>query len=593
MTIQWISGDSFTCVSTDTKPVLVPVDTKAIETNTEDIWRFNGTSWVLFSANDKTESLTNKTIDFDLNTIANKFNVSYVVYKSGAVYKARDMVAGTTLSSDSNPAVVLQAAITPGKDVYISGGDYTFPAGFTSISFPSSSTGKMSRVTAATDAKFIVPQGYADAVFKMATYVNNCRYSGGRFEEAGTPARNWYPFELRNDGTLGPDGTVFNQVGDYFAKQAKALIKLSCYMPLSWVNSNKIHEITGWDCKYVIEFYQDPAASIPTGEFPTPLAHHFAANVFSNIGYQTDLATLIGVKDIQGESNVFENVTIWDLQHGNNNTGAKSGNILSNARFTKVLYGTLADSLLAQPEQDKSAGQDTICVAYNNTSKYPRSLEDSFDTKRKYGRIVPSLANTFDGILTGLGTNLTGSNTVIANNIWYTVGTYVRYPTGNVAGNRAGRVFPNVAVRSANSKFSIRWNLNELPSGTCRAWFGFTTNMGDPTGDTEASGKEVFMLGFRAADTNYQCIHNDGGTPAIYNDTGIGCNNTSQHTLQVMADEPNTRFLWKVDTTGWNAVTTDIPGISTLMGIVFGIQITNTTVRTFDVLDLEAKIDVI
>ena len=49
MAIQWISGDTFTCLSADTKPTLVPADTKAIETNTDDVYRFNGTSWVLFS----------------------------------------------------------------------------------------------------------------------------------------------------------------------------------------------------------------------------------------------------------------------------------------------------------------------------------------------------------------------------------------------------------------------------------------------------------------------------------------------------------------------------------------------------------------
>ena len=62
MAIQWIAGDTFTCVSGDTKPTLVPAETKAIETNTDDVYRFNGTSWVLFAANDKTETLTNKTI---------------------------------------------------------------------------------------------------------------------------------------------------------------------------------------------------------------------------------------------------------------------------------------------------------------------------------------------------------------------------------------------------------------------------------------------------------------------------------------------------------------------------------------------------
>lgn len=49
MAIQWMAGDTFTCLSTDTKPTLVPANTKAIETDTDDTYKFSGTAWALFS----------------------------------------------------------------------------------------------------------------------------------------------------------------------------------------------------------------------------------------------------------------------------------------------------------------------------------------------------------------------------------------------------------------------------------------------------------------------------------------------------------------------------------------------------------------
>lgn len=134
MAIQWISGDTFTCVSGDTKPTLVPTDTKAIETNTDDIYRFNGTSWVLYLANDKTETLTNKTIDSDVNTVKLPL-CSVMVYKAGTTYKAKDMESGTTLATTSttDASVVINAAINNipgaaargwGGRVFIHAGDY-------------------------------------------------------------------------------------------------------------------------------------------------------------------------------------------------------------------------------------------------------------------------------------------------------------------------------------------------------------------------------------------------------------------------------------------------------------------------------------
>jgi parallel beta-helix repeat protein len=46
LAIQWVGRD-IVCLSTDTKPTLVPVNTKAFETNTGVTYRFNGTAWIV------------------------------------------------------------------------------------------------------------------------------------------------------------------------------------------------------------------------------------------------------------------------------------------------------------------------------------------------------------------------------------------------------------------------------------------------------------------------------------------------------------------------------------------------------------------
>jgi parallel beta-helix repeat protein len=48
MAIQWVGRD-IVCLSTDTKPTNVPVNTKAFETNTGVTYRFNGTAWIVES----------------------------------------------------------------------------------------------------------------------------------------------------------------------------------------------------------------------------------------------------------------------------------------------------------------------------------------------------------------------------------------------------------------------------------------------------------------------------------------------------------------------------------------------------------------
>ena len=69
MAVTWVGRDIY-CAAADVASLTtnVPANTKAYVDN-DDVYRFNGTSWVLFAANDKTETLTGKTISGSSNTL--------------------------------------------------------------------------------------------------------------------------------------------------------------------------------------------------------------------------------------------------------------------------------------------------------------------------------------------------------------------------------------------------------------------------------------------------------------------------------------------------------------------------------------------
>lgn len=69
MTVVKITNSLLFGVAADTKPTTYATNTLFVETDTAKTWTWNGTSWVEYQGNDKTETLTNKTIAGGSNTI--------------------------------------------------------------------------------------------------------------------------------------------------------------------------------------------------------------------------------------------------------------------------------------------------------------------------------------------------------------------------------------------------------------------------------------------------------------------------------------------------------------------------------------------
>jgi hypothetical protein len=114
LAIKRKAGAKILGLAADPKPTAAaePLNTIFHETDTHNEYINNGSAWVLYRAASKTETLTNKTFDNDLNTAKLPF-YSIIVYKSGITYKAKNMHTGAVLATTSTTdaaAVITDAA---------------------------------------------------------------------------------------------------------------------------------------------------------------------------------------------------------------------------------------------------------------------------------------------------------------------------------------------------------------------------------------------------------------------------------------------------------------------------------------------------
>ena len=174
MTVKHKGNQEYEGLSTDTKPVAsdTAVNATFAETDTGKLYRNNGTTWVLFSANDKTEAVTNKTIDQDLNTIKTLPGppYKYVILKVGTTYKCKDIATGLYPSTSATFNTVLQYALDNSTmaAVGIMPGSYTF----TSATSPLITWSKfLSWLMLSPGTEIYVPSGYNGVVWEIGGLV--------------------------------------------------------------------------------------------------------------------------------------------------------------------------------------------------------------------------------------------------------------------------------------------------------------------------------------------------------------------------------------------------------------------------------------
>lgn len=76
-------------VNADTKPTTYGTNTLFYESDTSDMYIYNGTSWVLYKSASKTETLTNKTVNATNNTITDTSTAAGDLLKSNGTKFSR------------------------------------------------------------------------------------------------------------------------------------------------------------------------------------------------------------------------------------------------------------------------------------------------------------------------------------------------------------------------------------------------------------------------------------------------------------------------------------------------------------------------
>ena len=284
MAITWV-GPNIVCVAADVKPTTVPVNTKLWETDTDKVFTFDGGQWLA--------EYTKGAYD-------------WIVYKEGSNFYCADG-NGHVSNINTNPATIIQYAIDNAlnKKIYIDTADYIFPAGFTGISIPI--TGDEMTIICSPGAKFFVPNGYTGTAIKLiGTGVNiiyRTIWEGGRFNEIGSPARNWDCFRLEAN-----EGPIFmTTVRDAWITNCNRAFYLTCPGPTfdySWIHGCNFESNYIVSCRIGFDFlHSSTGAGINSNNF------------YNNI-FQSSSMSSNGFKNITGFRNSFAFNKVWDLSAG-------------------------------------------------------------------------------------------------------------------------------------------------------------------------------------------------------------------------------------------------------------------------------------
>jgi hypothetical protein len=588
-------GDGrYTALAADTKPTNAVVNAELWVTDTDDIFRYNGTSWVLLSADDKTETLSGKTISNDSNTFPFLGAYDAIIYKSGTTYKSKKY-DGTLLASSTTLSGVVQAALdVTGLIVWPRcGGTYSLTAAHTGWIVKPDTTLVMSRGTFV-----VIPAGYTGTVFRIDDTTggdhdaHRITIQGGRYVEANVPASDWTWLEMISGSNTGGTGGIWNcQIRDMFVSRPGTGIKLTATSGSSaWINGNTFDSITIDKPNIGMLFNQSAAVGIST-----PGIHR---NHFSNVVVQADdsfdtgiYAMSDGIKDISGVNNVFDNCKVWDTTVSNNDC-----NITNKASDTVIIGGLMC----RQPydwEVKNDFGRRTYVYGEPHAVGTNTAISNPFlrKTGTFYGQSgTSSTIVVGDGLLNALATHGTGTYTGQTPSA---DGSPRRIDTSSTIATIAG-------IRTSTTPFCRHFNpivitrfKNEVNTNQ-RIFVGFISSPTAPTHNT-ADDPLVSLTGYGlyhstshgTSASNWLVCKNTGSATSTFTDTGIAANITTVQTLYIAAYEDGPKFQWRIgNTTGQiGEDTTTIPGAFTVLG--FGIYIDNVTAafKRIDVFDMFAK----
>jgi hypothetical protein len=527
MTIKWV-GKNIECLAADTKPAaaLVPVNTQATETDTHDEYINNGSAWVLYRSPSKTETLTNKTTDEDLNTVkVPTGGWDYAIYRSGTTTKCRDMLAGTTVSSSSTaPEVPIQFALTNStrKAIYIAAGTYQMSGSFAGLTMSQVET----RLYMNPGALIRVAGNYAGSVFILAPTgagLSNCIIDGGRIDNDLTGET--FAFTAY-DLVAGLDKAVLGcRISNTYIRSALNCLRLKTTAANGWINSNIFENLYMDRFVNGVNFEVHSGAILGSGYGTN--ANHFRSLI---IQMSPSAPSQYGVKEVWGWRNQFDNVECWDPPFSDGS--AKRSTISAMAWQTIINGGWMYDPLTVF---FRDLGRATLVQASD------ASIEPHINP---YTGSMPARHSHGDGVLSNIvdsGTRTWNTDTTLG---------YFRRWTSTGATQPAGFMDTtqgNATFRLWSPYFRIRLRAGTISTTNTRLYVGFKSSTTVPTGIDPLNALHGWMIGYKETDSNYQVVCNDGTGVTLFADTGVP-KTVNPVTIELFMDETVPRAAYSINT---------------------------------------------
>jgi len=263
---------------------------------------------------------------------------------------------------------------------------------------------------------------------------------------------------------------------------------------------------------------------------------------------------------------------------------------MGNRKMKLISSGTLIQSATKQ-----GMGQDAYCEStsagltkFTNYELVDTALwqmkQASILWPCKWGHFQPSgsaIGDCRSGFIQG--STATGSFAIIATDT--TEGKPATFTSGASAGNQAGlKVDSLYTCRKFNPSFKLRWAVDEA-AANFRFFAGFydsTSLIGNS--DDPLNAANGFAIGVSTAQANYRIFHNDGSGATASDDTGIA-KSTAFHTIELWADDNNTKWWWSLDGSTPAAVTSDIPAQTTILASQFTVTAVNADAKVLTVVN--------
>lgn len=578
MTVKPLGNGTYIGLSSDTKPVAANTAINAIfqETDTHDTYINNGTAWLLFSADNKTETLTNKTMHNDSNTLPYVGGWDSVIYKSGSTYKSKKM-DGTLLASSTTLDGVVQAALDlKGRICWMraaDGSSYT-PSGAVAWDILEDTWLSLG------EAYIVVPGTYSGTLFRVSDRSGGADHvarrivmDGGFVQQgSGTPSALWTALELEStSSTVNAGGVTFCQFRNLYFKRMGVGVRLKA-------DSGTNSFITGVTFDSItLDNPHEGFVFQTTGAID--VANQVASrNTFINCISQADKGAVNpqyqmanGYKDIAGKNNAFYHCKSWDTveAHGvaSNLTTRASDTLISGGLMTAIPYHW-------EISQDRG-----LRTRIENDPFNIGSVSVFNPLIRKVGTFGgPSGTAGTSAEGDGLLSTITPSGTI--STVFTTDGIAKRMETAATA-NAVARIsgFTAHSCRYYDPLVRFRFKLNQITNQ--KIFVGFSNNptltintADDPLQNLTGYGLYHSTINATSA-TNWLVCKNAGSASSTMGNSGTAANVTTVQNILVAGWEDTPLWTYRIDPNAYTSSSaTGAP--AQLTGLVCGIWIANS-----------------